>query len=365
MDRAWIDGRAVPLKAAITEAASLLGASRVPLIAGLGTDVAGARAAIALAWRIGAAIDHMHADALFRDLDVMRAAGVMVTAPGEARARADCLLLVGAGAAAAFTELPQLFNTPTAPEAGAAPRRICWLCPGRERARAGAPAGVEVIGRDPADVPVLLAALRARFSGRPIGKTSLPMKTIDALATDLAAARFGVAVWSVADLDPLATEMLYGIVADLNAKTRFTSLPLRPGDNALGVTQVCGWMTGFPVRTSFGRTYPEHDPWRFDAARLVESGEVDCALWIAAYGDVAPDWSKDVPIIALTGAPARLRDQPRVAIEVGRPGVDHDGVAHVLSAGALALVAATRSSPAPSVARILGDIATALPQTGA
>ena len=36
MDRAWIDGKAVTLKAAIAEAAKLLGASRFPLIAGLG-----------------------------------------------------------------------------------------------------------------------------------------------------------------------------------------------------------------------------------------------------------------------------------------------------------------------------------------
>ena len=27
-----------------------------------------------------------------------------------------------------------------------------------------------------------------------------------------------------------------------------------------------GWMTGFPPRTGFGRGYPEHDPWRFEAA---------------------------------------------------------------------------------------------------
>jgi formylmethanofuran dehydrogenase subunit B len=364
MDRARIDGKAVPLKTAITEAARLLGASRVPLIAGLGTDVAGARAAIALARRIGAAIDHMHADALLTDLDVMREAGVMATVPGEARARADCLLLVGAGAAAAFAELPQLFNERTAPEAGAMTRRVCWLCPGHKARAGGVPAGVKVFGRDPLDLPVLLAALRASIAGRPIGKTSMSAKVIDALAADLAAARFGVAIWSAADLDPLATEMLYGIVADLNAKTRFTGLPLSPGDNALGVLQACGWITGFPVRTGFGRTYPEHDPWRFDAARLVESGEVDCALWIAAYSDVAPQWKKAIPVIALTGAQVHFRTQPRVAIEVGRPGVDHDGVEYVSFAGALAWAAATKASQTPSVARILVDIATALPQAG-
>ena len=45
------------------------------MIAGLGTDVAGARAAIALAERLGGVVDHMHAAAVLRDLAVMREAG--------------------------------------------------------------------------------------------------------------------------------------------------------------------------------------------------------------------------------------------------------------------------------------------------
>ena len=79
-------------------------------------------------------------------------------------------------------------------------------------------------------------------------------------------------------------------------------------------------MTGFPMRTGFGRGYPEHDPWRFDATRLVESGEADCALWISAYRAAAPDWRRPLPMIALTGADADFRHAPRVHIDVGRPG---------------------------------------------
>ena len=49
MGDARIDGRPVALEAAIAEAARMLAASRLPVIAGLGTDIAGARAAVALA----------------------------------------------------------------------------------------------------------------------------------------------------------------------------------------------------------------------------------------------------------------------------------------------------------------------------
>ena len=56
MEHAWIAGQPAALDVAIEEAAKLLASSRCSLIAGLGTDIAGARAAITLADRIGAII---------------------------------------------------------------------------------------------------------------------------------------------------------------------------------------------------------------------------------------------------------------------------------------------------------------------
>jgi len=53
----------------------------MPVVAGLGTDVAGARAAILLAEKLRGAYDHMHSARIFADLDVMRQAGLMFTTP--------------------------------------------------------------------------------------------------------------------------------------------------------------------------------------------------------------------------------------------------------------------------------------------
>ncbi|MBV9239387.1 MAG: tungsten formylmethanofuran dehydrogenase [Xanthobacteraceae bacterium] len=354
MDRAWIDGKEVSRKAAISEAARLLAASRFPLIAGLGTDIAGARVAIALATRIGAVIDHMHADALLRRLDLMRTAYLMTTTPAEAGLRADCLLLVGSGIGQQSRALL---------ETGTSKRTITWLCPDRAARDVAKGAPTNILGRNPADLPIVLAMLRARIAGRAIGKGPVAAKVIDSTAEELKAARFGVAVWSVEQLDALATEMLQGIVADLNATTRFTSLPIEPPDNAAGVLQVCGWMTGYPMRTRFAPRAPQHDPWMFDPARLVQSGEVDCALWISSYGSAAPEWSSAVPTIALVNSEMRPAS-PRVAIEVGRPGLDHDCVEFLPAVSALASLPASKPSNAASVARVLTEIAALLPNPG-
>jgi formylmethanofuran dehydrogenase subunit B len=352
MGHAWIDGRSVQLQTACAEAARLLDASRLPVIAGLGTDIGGARAAISLARRLGAAIDHMHADVLLRDLDVVRDAGMMMTTPTEARVRADVLLLAGPLPADAWPGL--------AIAAANSDRQIVWLCPGRARRDAGG-AKVQTVGRDADVLPAIVAALRACVARRPVGALPVAAKALAAAAARLQSARFGVAVWSAAALDALTIEMLCGLVKDLNATTRFSGLPLPPGDNALGVMQACGWMTGFPPRTGFGRGIAEHDPWRFDAHRLVESGEADCVLWISAYRSAAPPWTRDLPTIALTGDGAGFRNRPHVHVAVGRPGVDHDATEHVPAAGTLAWVAAAAPRESISVAAALAGIAAALP----
>jgi formylmethanofuran dehydrogenase subunit B len=360
MEHAWIAGQPAALDAAIQEAAKLLASSRCPLIAGLGTDVAGVRAAIGLADRIGAIVDHMHSEIVLRDLDVLRSSGTFVTTPTEARVRADTLFLIGPGLDKAWLELPpQLFAAPQ-PDEGGRPiaRRIYCICPAGNWP---VPASAVVLKGPQAEIPALVAALRARLADRPIGKTRVPSSAFDQIASALKAARFGVAIWSAATIDALAIEMLGGLLNDLNATTRFSGLPLPAGENAIGVTQTCAWMTGLPVRTGFARTLPEHDPWLFSSDRLVSEAEVDCIFWISAYRAAAPPWRAKLPTVALTLRDANFDRPPRVHIAVGRPGVDHAGVEYQSTINTLAPVEAQKPSGAISVAEVITRIVALLP----
>ena len=360
MQQAWIAGQAATLDAAIEGAAKLLASSRCSLITGLGTDVAGARAAITLAGRIGAIIDHMHSDAILNDLNVMRSSGMLITTPTEAHVGADTLLLIGPGFGESWRELPRQLFAPLQQDAHGSPieRRICCLCPARGWS---IPASAVVVRGERREIPSLLAALRARLADRPIGATPVLSRKLDQVAVALRAARFGVAVWSPAAIDAPAIEMLCGLVNDLNDATRFSGLPLVPADNAVGVTETCAWMTGLPVRTGFARACPEHDPWLFDGHRLVAEQEADCVFWISAYRAAAPPWRTKSPTIALTAGNASFDKPPRVHIAVGCPGVDHAGVEHLTATGTLAPVEAKKASEAISVAEVITRIIAALP----
>ena len=318
---ASIDGARASLEDAAAAAARLLARSTQPLIAGLGADIEGARAAIRLAERVGGVVEHMHSAALLRDLDCLRETGVMLTTPGEARVRADVVLLVGDGLTEAWPHLTERLW----------PRR-----PGRKaRTSSGASFGwrpgptrqflaltaisklspLALAQRSPQIWPRCARGLKDGASRK--RKFHCPRSTRS--RRSVKGARFGVAVWTAASLGALEIEMLHGLVRDLNETTRFSTLPLAAPDNGVGVLAACGWTTGFPMRTGLAREMPIHDPWRFDAERLITSGETDCVLWISAFGATPPAWQSAVNFIALCEPTTQFAEEPNIRIAVGRP----------------------------------------------
>jgi formylmethanofuran dehydrogenase subunit B len=283
---------------------------------------------------------------------------MMVITRTEAALVADTVLMVGPGVDSAWPELKrELVDRRMGLPSNQKRSRILRLCPeipARERREEE-----RWVGTHRRELPGLLAALRAILAGRPIAKLRERTR-IEEVAAALRQARFGVALWSAAELDVLTIEMLCGLVEELNRNTRFSGLPSIAADQAAAVLEVCGWLTGFPMRTGFGRGFPEHDPWRFSASRLVKSGEADCAFWISAYRAAAPEWDDDVPIVALTGAEAKFPRPPRVHIAVGKPGVDHDAVEQFAATGTLARTEAKHKSDAIPVADAVHAIASAL-----
>lgn len=364
---AWIGGAPASLEDAAAAAARLLARSVQPVIAGLGADMAGARAAIALAERIGGVVEHMHSAAMLRDLDCLRETGVMLTTPGEARVRADVVLLVGQGLQESWPGLNErLLALPPRCDGSEVARKILWLAPQADARAPGFRGDIETVaaGVGPA-LAANLAALSARLKGRPIAASGIPLRLLDALAASLKGARFGLAIWSAKDLGPLELEMLNGLVRDLNASTRFSTLPISASDNGCGVLAACGWMTGFPMRTGFGSGAPVHDPWRFDAQRLVASGETDCVLWVSAFGSPPPHWLRAANGIVLCGPDTPIAEAPNVCIAVGRPGVDHDSVLHSPDTGTLVAATVVARAPLPSVAEAIGGIAARIENGGA
>jgi formylmethanofuran dehydrogenase subunit B len=275
----------------------------------------------------------------------------MTIAPGEARRRADVVVIVGDVPETYHGLLTDLANS--APDLSEKNAREFFLV-GTNRAMPsllnGAKATRLSAGKE--GLPATLAALRAQCAGR---KVSTPVSKFDDFAAALAGAKFPVFLFSGLTSDALALDMLQGLVADLNRKGRASSLHLPASESSWGSTLASAWMTGFAPRTGFARGFPEFDPWRFDVERMIAEGEADLHLRISSGKSSPAPKGKSVPLIVLAKTLKPVAGAA-VTIAVGEAGVDHDAVVYSARTGTLQSAAATAPSALPPAAEIIRSI---------
>jgi formylmethanofuran dehydrogenase subunit B len=365
---ARVGGKAASVPEAAAEAARLLRGARQPLIAGLATDVQGARAAGRLADRTGAVLDHMNSPAAMRNLMVMQDSGWIITTLSEIRNRADLLVAVGGDI---VTRFPRFFERCIANrETMFGGERQCEVIfVGR-----GLPAGVSLPGITPrviaCDVNRLHEAfgvMRALLAGRVLSASEAagaPISVWRELVERMRTAKYGVAAWAAADFDfphaELTVQVLCELIKDLTRQSRFCGFPLGGSDGDLTSDSVHLWQTGFGGRTSFGQNRPDHDPYHYSAARLLNGGGTDFLLWISSFNEARIPPAAGVPTVVLGRAGMTFDQEPAVFIPVGTPGLDHAG--HLFRADRVVTLPLRqlRDSAYPSVADAVAAIEAAL-----
>lgn len=338
---AWVKGEATDAASAIAAAASLLGAARAPVIAGLSADVAAIRAAYDLAGRIGASLDTAGAAGTYAELCALSRAGAITTTPAEALGRADVVLAVGEAPWHAPILETLAASIPARGRTAGVERVLLALGAAAPEAALSCPAA--------GGLPEAIAHLRAVCRSHLSGDASLA-----AMAGRLSAARYAVVLYDPAEVGEVGVEMLQGLAIGLSETTRCFTLALSGPDQDRAVVPVAAWTTGQAPRTGFGRRVPEHDPWRFDAARQVAAGEADAVLWLAALPVPRPGWLGSVPAVALVGEAEASAAE--VVIAVGKPGRDLGGVLWNERRAALTYRPASAASDLPSAASVIGAL---------
>jgi formylmethanofuran dehydrogenase subunit B len=355
-----IGGQAADLAAAAA-AARLLREANAPLLYGLSADLAGVRALLELAERVGGAVDHANSAALLANASVARASGWVTATFGEVANRADLILLVGGDPARNFPRFHERLTANAVPLYRSGAPAVAYLGP-REEAPETAGLAAFVAREDLLDaLGVLAALLRGSAPRRPPERFAVAPLAL--IAERLAGARYGAIVWDATAFMPseaeMAVELLAAMLRELNVKTRCVGLPLGGSENGIGAMQAALWQVGWPLRLGFSGGAPAHDPWRFDGRRRIEAGETDLLVWVAALAQEAPP-AAACPVIAIVADDVALPAPAAVEIRVGIPAIDHAG-AIFRSDTVIALpLQATRPSDRPSVADAARAILAAL-----
>jgi formylmethanofuran dehydrogenase subunit B len=331
--QARIAGTSTTPSAALDAAARLLAGARRPFIGGLGTDVAGMRATLRLARRLGAVVDHAGSEPKYRNLHVLREAGWITTTFAEVKNRADLVVLIGDGWQRRFPRFVERMVAPTATLFTDRLARRALLVGSTAVAAADAlPRDVQTLALDMplAALPRLFALLTALVDDRPVRAerlTSVPPDVVGRTLEWLRAAQYGVVVWAAADLEfahaELSLQALSLLLASLNRTARFAALPLAGTDGDLTANAVHTWQSGMAYPASYANGTLDADPHRYATHAI--SSEVDCVLWISSLlADRLPP-ARDVPTIVLGRADMNLRREPAVYLPVATPGIDATG----------------------------------------
>jgi formylmethanofuran dehydrogenase subunit B len=352
---ATVDGREATFDDAIAAAARLLARSRLPLFAGLGTDVAGARALYPLACACGAICDGAGGDAAMHTLRALQDRGQFTATLAEVRTRADLIVFIGS---VPVDVAPLLLERCGVGDPAVAARRLVVLHPrdGDEAvlaARVAPDVSVESIAPD-GDLFSTLAWLNTAFVPSAAGAVPAVLR---ALAERLRHARYAVFIGAPAHLPAhgaLIVEAAHRLIGRLNLSRRAAALWLDGGNGAATANQVFTWLSGLPLRSRAGPHGLEHEPLAYGGGRLLDDAAVDLLLWVSSFEAAAQPPRCALPLIAL-GHPAQASACARreaVFIPVGTPVIGAYGHVFRTDGTVLMPLRAVRADALPSVADV-------------
>lgn len=326
-----INGKPCDLQAAVNKAAEVLSGSTNPLIAGLGTEVQGARSLLKLAQHINATLDHMHGESGMRNTRVLQNSGWITTTLAEVKNRADLILAIGTDISSThprfFERLTEssdsLFRTQV-------PEVIYLGAEKLDPEKSDASKDSILSSENRHKLPEILNALNAILIGKKLTNTDIggvAHSTLLVLAEKLKNAKYAVIVWSASALNiPHAELLIQGItqlIAKLNETTRAAGLPLNSGDGDTSVHNASTWLCGYPARLKFNKGVPDYNTFRYSTAEQLN--DCDALIWVSCFNPQLPPASQSSTIVI--GHPAmQFKKTPDVFIPVGVPGFDTSGL---------------------------------------
>ena len=334
---ASLKGAPATIAQAVRAASKILQQSGKPLIAGLGTDVDGIRAALQLGEMTGAAVSHTQEHLAAHNLKALQTRGGIMTTLAEVKNRADTVIFIGNNVTGDHPRFIERFiNTPHSLFVGKN-RKLGYLGrPGTKELDECDDHTAVVISGHSDEIADNLALLRAKLAGTDVNVrststggergiahiTDIPVaknRKLNQIVGMIRDAEYGILVWSPAALPQdhadLIIRSLLDLVRDLNTWQRFAGLSLSGSNGAASFQNVATWQTGFPAGINFRSGFPS------DAG--ADTSVADSLLWISAFTDDAPP-ALNVPTIILSAHQTGMSDAD-VYIPIGIPGIDHAG----------------------------------------
>ena len=215
----------------------------------------------------------------------------------------------------------------------------------------------------------VVTTLRALVKNQPVdadrvAETGLTLEQLQDLVDRMKNARFGVIFFgmgvSMTRGKHMNSAAILSLVAELNAYTKFVSMPMRGHGNVTGADVVMRWTTGVPFGVSMSRGYPRVNPGEFSTIDLLVRGDNDATLVLGADpGATMPqpaiDHLASTPTIVLDPNATHTSRLALVHITTATTGISAPGTVYRMDEIPLPLKPILKS-PYPTDEEVIGRI---------
>lgn len=224
-------------------------------------------------------------------------------------------------------------------------------------------------GKDFEVITILRALIKGhRIHAAAVEPTGLSLEQLQDLVDRMKKAKFGVIFFgmglSMTRGKHMNSAAILTLAAEMNAFTKFVTMPMRGHGNVTGSDMVLRWTTGYPFGVNLCRGYPRFNPGEFSTVDLLVRGDIDAALIAGADpGATMPQPGIDhlarIPTIVLDPKVTHTSKLAKVHITTAATGVSAPGTVYRMDEIPLPLRPALKS-PYPSDENVLRRIREAL-----
>ncbi len=188
----------------------------------------------------------------------------------------------------------------------------------------------------------VLTTMRALVKGQPVdaeavAETGLSLEQLQEIVDRMKKARFGVLFFgmglSMTRGKHMNSAAALALAAEMNAFTKFVSMPMRGHGNVTGADVIMRWSTGYPFGVNLSRGYPRFNPGEFSTIDVLVRGDNDAALIIGADpGATMPQPAIDhlarIPTIVLDPKVTHTSHLARVHFTTATTGISAPGTVY-------------------------------------
>jgi formylmethanofuran dehydrogenase subunit B len=201
-----------------------------------------------------------------------------------------------------------------------------------------------------------------------VAETGLTVEQLQDLADRMKRARFGILFFgmglSMTRGKHMNSAAILTLAAELNAFTKFVTMPMRGHGNVTGSDMVMRWTTSYPFGVNLSRGYPRFNPGEYSTVDVLIRGDNDAALILGADpGATMPQPAIDhlsrIPTIVLDPKVTHTSRLARVHITTAATGISAPGTVYRMDEVPLPLRPALQS-PYPTDEEVLRRICEAV-----